>query len=349
MGNGPSVEYVKVLFPGGDQHFPEALSKTRAILEKQSKGVIQCMSCHTDALMEHVADCHVIVPLMTPVSRRVMEQAGYLVMIMQFGGALELVDVRAASEMGIPVSFVPSEGTGNAESAAEMAIFHIIQCLRRPHDMAQCLATRRLGHPMGRSILGSKVFIYGLGGVGRQVAARIRAFGPSSLTAVLRAGGDDCGLVDICGTATDVSRLSRNADIVVLCLDADMNEGVVDTVFLDNLARGAVLVNVACGTLLNQADVLAALNSGQLSGAGLDVFGEEPFPLVDPLLQHPACHATPHVAGATHCSYDTLAAAVCDNVMRLLDGRPLRNVVNADKVSPVQARYHAGHAAHIGV
>jgi phosphoglycerate dehydrogenase-like enzyme len=82
------------------------------------------------------------------------------------------------------------------------------------------------------------------------------------------------------------------------------------------------------GGLLNYSDVHAALLSGKVGGLGLDVFHTEPFPLHDPVLQHPAVVATPHVAGVTEVSYRAMAERVAENVGRLLAGQPPLGHVN---------------------
>ena len=95
-----------------------------------------------------------------------------------------------------------------------------------------------------------------------------------------------------------------------------------------NLSRGAVLVNIARGGLLNYEDVLQALNSGQLFGIGIDVYRQEPMPPNDPFLRHPKVVCTPHVAGVTEVSYRAMSKAVASNVHRLIHDEDLANVVN---------------------
>ena len=257
MGNGSSAEFVKVLFVGGAEHFPGAMKRVHKLVQDMDpENVIHCCACQQEDTEKEIVDTHVLIPLVGSVQRDLMEKAGYLALIMQFGVCLENVDVKAASDMGIPVANIPGEGTGNAESVAELAIFHALQCLRRTAGAKQSLATSRLGAPTGKSIFGSHVFILGLGAVGRQIASRIRGFSPARLTAVRRRGHvDDTALVDECGVGKDVMRLSHGADIVFVCLKNC--RAIITADFLNNLKHGAVLVNVASGALLDYNDVLA--------------------------------------------------------------------------------------------
>jgi len=92
------------------------------------------------------------------------------------------------------------------------------------------------------------------------------------------------------------------------------------------MPRAAAIVNAARGRHLVEADLLAALETGQLSAAVLDVFDQEPLPPEHPFWSHPKIIVTPHVAAATHAP--TAAAGVAENLRRLSDGRPLINVVD---------------------
>ena len=102
----------------------------------------------------------------------------------------------------------------------------------------------------------------------------------------------------------------------------------MDKCFINSLSRGAVIVNIARGGLLNYEDVYQALDSGQLHGVGIDVFREEPFPPNDPFLKHPRVISTPHVAGVTELSYRAMAKAVAANVRKLINNEELLNVIN---------------------
>ncbi|HLI25565.1 MAG TPA: NAD(P)-dependent oxidoreductase [Chloroflexota bacterium] len=112
-------------------------------------------------------------------------------------------------------------------------------------------------------------------------------------------------------------------DILVLCLPVTPEtRGVIDSEALAALPRGAYLVNVARGPLVDYRALHAALKRGHLGGAALDVFGQEPTPPDDPLLALPNVVATPHVAGVTERSYQGIADAVAANIERLRHGAP---------------------------
>lgn len=121
--------------------------------------------------------------------------------------------------------------------------------------------------------------------------------------------------------------LARRCDILVCLLPLTREtEGILDARLFAAMPKGAAVINAARGPHLVEADLLAALESGQLSAAVLDVFSEEPLPAAHPFWRHPNVIVTPHAAAATHAP--TAAAGVAENLRRLADGRPLINVVD---------------------
>jgi glyoxylate/hydroxypyruvate reductase A len=101
---------------------------------------------------------------------------------------------------------------------------------------------------------------------------------------------------------------------------------LVDAKLLDQLRRGAYLINPARGGLVDDDAVLAALDSGQLSGAALDVFNEEPLPPDHPYWAHPKVAVTPHMASRTHAG--SALPQLAENVRRARAGQPLINRVD---------------------
>lgn len=120
--------------------------------------------------------------------------------------------------------------------------------------------------------------------------------------------------------------LARSEILVSLLPLTPATEGLLDARLFAGLPHGAALVNCGRGRHLVEADLLAALASGRLSAAVLDVFRDEPLPPEHPFWRHERILVTPHVAAATNAS--TAALAVAENLRRLRDGRPLRDEVD---------------------
>lgn len=170
-----------------------------------------------------------------------------------------------------------------------------------------------------------KVGIMGIGEIGSDSARKLAGLGfpvrgwsrsPRSIPGVAcYAGRDQLGAF-LCGL-----------DILVSILPlTDDTRGIVDAKVLSQLASGAFFINVARGGLVVEADLLAALDSGQLAGALLDVTVVEPLPDSSPLWTHPKVLLTPHIAGLTNPV--TAVHPIADNIRRIADGRPISHLVD---------------------
>jgi phosphoglycerate dehydrogenase-like enzyme len=187
------------------------------------------------------------------------------------------------------------------------------------------VAVRESGHwpPYAgrRSLADSRVAILGYGSIGRSVAERMLAC-RAVVTGVARSARDD----DVVGrvvTTDEVEWETQDVVVVVLPLTEETRH-VVDAPFLARLHDGALVVNVGRGPLLDTDAVLA--EAGRLR-FGLDVTDPEPLPDGHPLWTAPGVLVTPHIAGGTTAMLPRMAALVRDQLERLRDDRPLRNVV----------------------
>jgi lactate dehydrogenase-like 2-hydroxyacid dehydrogenase len=251
--------------------------------------------------------------------------------IMQFGVGIEGVDIDAASKKGIRVARIPGDLIGNAASCAEMAIYLTLGLLRKQNEMLISIKQKRLGDPIGETLLGKTVFILGFGNIGIELAKRLRPFGvkiiatkrswvsETSERQIKNGPLDD--LVDEKGSHEDIYEFVGRADIVVCCLS--LNKETASTVnksFIASMKKGGLVVNIARGGLLNYDAIAESLQSGHLGGLGIDVAWTEPFDPDDPILKHNNVIITPHVAGVTEHSYRSMAKVVGDVALQLHEG-----------------------------
>ena len=205
---------------------------------------------------------------------------------------------------------------------AELGIYMMIGLSRDVRGMAHSLAARRMGEPQGRALMGRTVGLVGLGGIGRAMVARLRGFG-------VRAVGlkqsnpeharDELGL-DWVGGPGELETLLRQSDYVVLCLPlTEDSRNLLNRRALQTMKPGAFLINLSRGGLVEYDALLEALATGQIAGAGLDVFWQEPPDPDDPILGYNVL-ATPHIAGSTDVSMDGIARAVAENIRRVEQG-----------------------------
>lgn len=270
-----------------------------------------------------------LIPTMTRVTRGTLESGDRLKLVQQVGAGLEGVDIEAAGQLGIAVANVPSADSGNADSVAELGIYLMIALARDAPAMERSVREGRIGDPFGLALKGRTAGIVGLGGLGAALATRLRAFG-MRLHGVRRhdpvGARAELGL-DWSGGTEDLPQLLEASDFVILCLpDTPATNGLMNHTTFSHMKRSAYLINLGRGGLVDREALLAALESGTIAGAGLDVFWQEPPDPDDPVFSHNVI-ATPHVAGATDVSMQGILAGVSDNLARLARGEPLRNLV----------------------
>jgi phosphoglycerate dehydrogenase-like enzyme len=258
-------------------------------------------------------------------------QAGTFGLVQQFGVGLEKVDVAAATELGVYVARIPGDAGGNADSVAEIALLHVLALARRLEELTVALRERRWEtRPLGNSLLGQTVLIVGLGSIGGALAARLAGFGVrlAGVRAHPERGGPP-GVAEVAGPG-GLPRLLGQADVVVCCAMLDEGTaGMFGAAQFAAMKPGALFVNVARGGLVDEAALLAALEAGQLGGAGLDVYAREPADPDSPLLRHPRVFATPHAGGLTRTMFTRSGRVFAQNLKRWAAGQPPRWAVNS--------------------
>jgi phosphoglycerate dehydrogenase-like enzyme len=288
----------------------------------------EILECASDEVIDFAERVDVLVPLIAPVKEKALASPR-LRLVQQFGAGLDGVDVAAASRQGVLVANVPSGETANADSVAELAILLMLALARRWARAQDNLRERRVGAPVGTTLMGKTVTIVGFGAIGRALAKRLRAFG-TRIVAVSRSGSAATEAeADRHLPVSALPEALREADFIVVATPlTDATRGLIGREALARAKQGAFLINVARGPVVDREALLSALDSGKLAGAGLDVFWDEPPDPLDPLFSLEVV-ATPHIGGATDRSLDEIARAVAANVERLRRGEAIRNCVNA--------------------
>lgn len=245
--------------------------------------------------------------------------------IANYGAGYDGVDVRAAAECGVPVTNIPDTVTA---STAELAIGLMLSVSRRIGEMTLRLRSEPsetlfgMGRHMGRCLRGQTLGVVGFGRIGRETARLARALGMRVL-GCSRSGAD----ASLC-EPVDLPTLLREADVVSLhCPLTDASRGLIGREAFRQMKPGAILINTARGAVVDTEALLEALAAGKLSGAGLDVFPEEPR-IPDGLLQHPCVVCTPHVGTNTVQTRDEMAAACAAQILDALAGKRPQNIVN---------------------
>jgi phosphoglycerate dehydrogenase-like enzyme len=191
------------------------------------------------------------------------------------------------------------------------------------------------GNSAVHTLCGRRMGIVGLGSVGAEIARIARALG-LHVSALRRrpaepcpAVGPDC--IDEVLPLDQLYELLAKSDVVVLCLpDTAHTKHIIDGKAIDHMKKGALLINVARGALVDDACLIAALRAGRLGGAALDVFNREPLGHDSPYWDLPNVIITPHVSGAMADYWTPLMNLFAENLRRYTSGGALLNVVDKE-------------------
>jgi phosphoglycerate dehydrogenase-like enzyme len=178
---------------------------------------------------------------------------------------------------------------------------------------------------------GKNVLVVGLGGIGSEVARRAHALG-MRVTATRASGRNGPDYVSYVGLPDELPKLARDADFVVNCLPlTPQTTGIFNREFFATLKPGAYFISVGRGASTVTADLIAALASGHIAGAGLDVVDPEPLPADSPLWHLPNVIITPHVSANTAVSREQRNLVLAENLRRYAAGEPMLSVVDIER------------------
>ncbi|MEP0203980.1 MAG: D-2-hydroxyacid dehydrogenase [Halioglobus sp.] len=177
-------------------------------------------------------------------------------------------------------------------------------------------------------IKGKTMLVVGLGGIGTEIAWRAHGLG-MRIIATRNSSRTGPDYVDYVGLADELNKLAGEADVIVNALPlTTKTTGVFNQSFFDAAKPGAMFLSVGRGQSTVTNDLIAALESGQIYGAGLDVTDPEPLPADSPLWQMPRVVITPHRSAAGVDSLRRMATIAVENLRRYANGEPMLNIVN---------------------
>ncbi len=263
------------------------------------------------------------------VGREQMARQPKLALIQTASTGYESVDIDAATELGIWVSYAPSDVTGNATSVAEFAILLLLGASRHLGEAVESLRNDAVKlSRLNPALKGKTVCIVGLGSIGRQLVDRLRPFG---VRIIATDEHPELAPSDVIAfPAEKLETAVADADYVVVCVRASKeNENLINAFMLRAMRRGAILVNVARGMLIDENALLAAVKDGQISAAGLDVLRKEPPDPKNPLMELPQVLITPHIAGFTDLMLSGTVNYIVEVIENFATGKRPKSILNA--------------------
>jgi D-3-phosphoglycerate dehydrogenase / 2-oxoglutarate reductase len=310
-------------------HTFDPLDIEQRILESLD-AVIDARQCKTaEQLLPLVADADAVLTQFSPVNAQVIAAMTNVHVIVRYGIGVDNVDLQAAKERGIPVCNVPDYCI---DEVADHTLAFILALTRQV--VPNCLRVRggqwglAVPLPEMKTLKDLTVGVVGFGRIGREVVRRllpfrgvIRVFDPAVNPKEIELAG--------ASAVTSLDKLLPQSDILTLhCPSTAQTRRMLGAERLANMKRGSILVNLARGDLVDTNALVAALQSGHLAAAALDVCDPEPIPPGHPLLQMPNVIVAAHVASASARAVRTLRETAVGLVARRLRGEALLNVVN---------------------
>jgi len=267
----------------------------------------------------------------TKVTRDVIEVAAKLRVIGRAGIGVDNVDLPAATERGVVVVNTPS---GNNVTTAEHAIALLVSLARH---VPQATASMKAGKWektafTGMELEGRTLGVVGLGNIGRVVAQKAQGLGMRVIAFDPHLPADVAGKIDV--DLVDLDTLFARSDAITVHVPKTKETaGLLGAAGLAKCRPGVLVVNAARGGIVDERALLAALDSGQVGGAALDVFEQEPTPADHPLVRHPKVVCTPHLGASTEQAQLNVAIQVAEQVRDFLIDGVVRNGVNVPSVS----------------
>ncbi|MDG2208030.1 MAG: aspartate aminotransferase family protein [Pirellulales bacterium] len=282
-----------------------------------------------EVLIREAADAELIYTCYAPITGKVIEAAPALRGIVKYGVGVDSIDLEAAARRGIPVVHAPDYGT---ETVADQAFALLISLARQMPRIDRDLKSAGWLWPetkyQGVDLAGKTIGIVGYGRIGRAMARRASGFGMRRLIhdPHVRAPEHQEELEFV-----SLERLIEQADFLSLhCVLTDQTREMIGVAELEKMKSTAILVNVSRGPLIDERALVAALEQGEIAGAGLDVFAREPLTDDHPLLKMDQVVLSPHFAFYSREAYERLEADCLEKIRLLTKGTLPRDVKNAD-------------------
>ena len=281
-----------------------------------------------EELVELVRDADAVITQFASVNTGVIANMRQAKVIVRYGIGVDNVDLAAARARGIPVCNVPDYCI---DEVADHTLAFILATTRQVVTNSNLVHSRKWGLATSldqmRALRDLTVGVVGFGRIGREVAARLRAFKCRVLvhdpvvvdSTIIHAG---------CAPAS-LAQLLSDSDVITLhCPSTATTRGLINRSSLATMKRGVILINLARGDLVDSQALTEALQSGQVSNAALDVFAPEPIPGDHPVLQMENVILASHIASASVPAVRKLRETAAGLALMAVRGELLPNVVN---------------------
>ncbi len=282
-------------------------------------------------IIEAVKDATVILNDHSPVTQSMIDQLTNCKLIIRYGHGYDTVDVDACTEAGIIVTNIAGS---TSEEVSNHALSLLMASARELKRMDLATTSGRWGEVYSRSILnrifGETVGIVGFGWIGRAMARKCKALGMTVLVSDPFVGQHLA--IEYGVEFVSKSELLDRSDYVTLHVPhlAGNTHHYIDANALESMKSTAYLINTSRGPVVDETALVSALQSGQIAGAGIDVYEEEPLSPDNPILKMDNVICTPHVAGSSKIGWETIRRRAGEEAARVLRGERPEILVNPE-------------------
>lgn len=284
-----------------------------------------------DELLDKAKNCNAILTVYgNKLGNEVIDAAPELKMIANFGAGYDNIDVSYASSKGIVITNSPDPVT---EPTAELAFGLMIGVARRMGEMNTRLRQKDITWGVMRNLsttlVGKRLGIIGMGAIGKAVARRAIASG-MEVVYHNRNKVDLATEEALCVRYCSFEELLQTSDVVSLNMPlSPETKGMIGIKELKLMKSSAYLINTARGPVVKEQELIQALEAGEIAGAGLDVFENEPS-IPDQLLRMNNVYLIPHLGTATHETRGEMSTLVAENIKAFFEGHTPPNIINRE-------------------
>lgn len=281
-----------------------------------------------DELAETLKNADIIIPIRerTKFTKQLIDSLPNLKLVAQTGKGVAHIDLQTMNEKKIPISVTPG---GSATSVAELTIGLMLACMRQLPYGQKKLIEGEWAQLLGRELSGKTLGIIGLGNIGLKVVPiakalnmNVFAWGPTLTKERAAVNGVKY---------LSKEELLKTSDVVSLHVRlVKETTNLLSREHFELMKEDSVLINTSRGKVINEQDLIWALQNNIIWGAGLDVFELEPISLENPLLQINNVVLSPHVGYTTKDTFDRFLSASIENIASFIQGKPI-NILNQDQ------------------
>ena len=310
-----------------DHTFPD-LATEEAVATAAGATLVGAQTKDPARLAAAVADADAVITQFAPVNADVIGAMQRARAIVRYGIGVDNVDLAAARSHGIPVCNIPDYCI---DEVADHTLAFILALTRQVPSQSRLVhdGEWKLAAPPAafRTLAGMTCGVVGFGRIGRGVVRRLVAFGGRVLVSDPVASADAISAIG--AHAVPLHRLLTESDLVTLhCPSLPETKGMINASTLATAKPGLLLVNLSRGDLVDPDALVAALDSGRVGGAALDVFAPEPIPAGHPILGRSNVILAPHIASVSAAAVHRLRTTAAELAVAALAGGPLPSIVN---------------------